>query len=193
MASKRESSFINMVVTLFAVTFIASATLGSIYELTKEPIAAAKLAKKLKAISQVVPEFDNDPNAEMYTMVPEDTTKRLEFYPAKKDGKLVGTAIRTYTNKGYSGLIWLMVGLKPDGSIHNISVLEHLETPGLGTKMAEPSFKNQFLEKDPGKWNMKVKKDGGEVDAITAATISSRAFNEAVQRAYDHYMKGGKK
>lgn len=190
--AKRESSFINMLVTLFAVTFLASATLGGIYELTKEPIAAAKLAKKLKAIQQVVPEFDNDPNAEMYTLESDDPNYVLEAYPAKKGGELVGTAIKTYTIKGYSGLIWLMVGLKPDGTIHNISVLEHKETPGLGTKMDEPSYKNQYLDKNPGKWNMKVKKDGGEVDAITAATISSRAFSDAVQRAYDKYMKGGK-
>lgn len=182
-----------MVITLFAVTFIASATLGGIYEITKEPIAKAKLNKKLKAIQQVVPEFDNDPNQEMYTIETDDSSMPLEIYPAKKDGELVGVAIKTYTNKGYSGLIQLMVGLKADGTINEISVLQHKETPGLGTKMADLSFKKQFYGKNPGDFTMKVKKDGGEVDAITAATITSRAFCDAVQRAYDLYMKGGKK
>lgn len=191
--AKKESTFINMVVTLFAVTFIASATLGGIYEITKEPIAKAKLNKKLKAIQQVVPEFDNDPNSEMYTIETDNAEMPLEVYPAKQGGELVGVAVKTYTMKGYSGLIQLMVGFKPDGTINKISVLQHKETPGLGTKMAEASFKDQFYGKNPADFTLEVKKDGGDVDAITAATISSRAFCDAVQRAYDQYMKGGKK
>ncbi|HKK59462.1 MAG TPA: RnfABCDGE type electron transport complex subunit G [Salinivirga sp.] len=191
--AKRESTFINMVVTLFAVTFIASATLGGIYELTKEPIAKAKLEKKLKAIQLVVPEFDNDPNSEMYTIKTENDDMPLEVYPAKKGDKLVGVAVKSYTMKGYSGLIQLMVGFKPDGTINKISVLQHAETPGLGTKMTDASFKDQFYGKNPADFNLEVKKDGGDVDAITAATISSRAFCDAVKRAYDQYMKGGKK
>ena len=75
----------------------------------------------------------------------------------------------------------------------NITVLEHKETPGLGTKMTEPLFKNQFIQKNPSEFILKVKKDGGPVDAITAATISSRAFCDAVQRAYNTLQKGGSK
>ena len=86
-----------------------------------------------------------------------------------------------------------MVGLNPDGSIYDSSVLDHAETPGLGTKMDLPKFKDQYKGKDPAANNIKVTKDGGEIDAITAATISSRAFTDAIQRAYDAYMKGGKK
>lgn len=84
-----------------------------------------------------------------------------------------------------------MAGFKPDGTIINITVLEHKETPGLGTKMTEPSFKDQFVDKNPGNYELKVKKDGGPVDAITAATISSRAYCDAVQRAYNTLKKGG--
>ena len=86
-----------------------------------------------------------------------------------------------------------MAGFKPDGTIINISVLEQKETPGLGTKMAEPKFKDQFNDKNPSQYILKVKKDGGPVDAITAATISSRAFCDAVQRAYNTLQKGGLK
>jgi Na+-translocating ferredoxin:NAD+ oxidoreductase subunit G len=87
----------------------------------------------------------------------------------------------------------LMVGLLPDGSINNISVIQQNETPGLGTKMKEPKFKDQFNKKNPSEFKFKVKKDGGHVDAITAATISSRAFCDAVDRARRNYqMKGGK-
>lgn len=190
MAGKKESTFINMVLVLFIVTLVASATLGYVYELTKEPIATAKMAKKLKAIKQVVDPFDNNPSEDMYTAEMPDGGK-LEFYPAKKGDKLVGTAIKTYTNKGFSGLVWLMVGLKPDGSIQKIAVLEHKETPGLGSKMDGP-FKDQFQNQNPSSYKLSVTKDGGSVDAITAATISSRAFCDAVQRAYSAYMKKNK-
>jgi len=121
-------------------------------------------------------------------------TEMLNFYVAKKDSLYVGTAIETYTMKGFGGLVKLMVGFLPDGSIQNISVLEHKETPGLGTKMSTPKFKDQFMGVNPAKFVLKVKKDKGDVDAITAATISSRAFSDAVQRAYDTFEKnkGGK-
>lgn len=190
--AKKESTFLNMVLTLFVVTFISGVALSFIYQKTKEPIRLSKLNNKLKAIEQVVPEFDNNPSDEMYKVASVSGIDSLEFYPAKKDGKLVGIAVKTYSNAGFNGLIMLMVGLKADGSIHNISVLEHGETPGLGTKMTEPGFKDQFNSKNPAEYKMIVSKDGGDVDAITAATISSRAFCDAVQRAYDAFMKAGK-
>jgi len=187
MATK-QSSFINMVLALFLVTLISSAVLGLVYEATKEPIAQANLNKKLNAIKEVVPEFTNNPDADQFKIALAEGDS-VTAYPAKKDGKLVGTAIESYTMKGFSGLIKIMVGLNPDGSIHGISVLQHQETPGLGSHMSDPGFKGQFIGKDPAKFKLIVKKDGGDVDAITAATISSRAFCDAVQRAYDAYMK----
>ena len=117
----------------------------------------------------------------------------LKFILQRRDGEIVGYAVNTYTTKGFSGNISLMAGFKPDGTIMNITVLEHKETPGLGTKMTEPEFKDQFNEKNPAEFILKVKKDGGPVDAITAATISSRAFCDAVQRAYNTLQKGGLK
>ena len=115
----------------------------------------------------------------------------LDIYPAKKNGEIVGYAVNTYTSIGFSGNISLMAGFKTDGTILSITVLDHKETPGLGTKMTEPEFKEQFTGKNPAEFTLKVKKDGGPVDAITAATISSRAFCDAVQRAYNTLQKGG--
>ncbi|MEA2106484.1 MAG: RnfABCDGE type electron transport complex subunit G [Bacteroidota bacterium] len=191
--AKKESNFKNMVFTLFMVTFIASAALGYIYEITKEPIAASKLAKQNNAIKQVVPEFNNEPGKESYKMGVDGDT--LEFFPAKNDGELVGTAVSTFTNKGFGGNIKIMVGFLPDGTIHNISVLEHKETPGLGDKMqkSKSEWSVQFNGKNPADYKLKVSKDGGDVDAITASTITSRAFCDAVERAYNAYMEGGKK
>lgn len=189
--AKKESNFLNMVFTLFIVTALAATALGFVYELTKEPIAAAKLKAKLEAVSVVVPEFDNNPSEEMYT-IPSDLGD-LECYPAKMGDELVGTAISTITKMGFSGEIVIMVGLRSDGTIIQSAVLDHLETPGLGTKMTKPKFKDQYIDKDPGKDNIKVTKDGGIIDAITASTITSRAYSDAIQRAYDAYMKGGQK
>jgi len=193
MASKKESSFLNMVLTLFMVTFIASAALGYLYEVTKGPIAESKLEKLNKAIREVVPENDTIIASEVYKKGVDGDT--LVFYPAKKNGELVGTAVSTFTNKGFSGNIKIMVGFLPDGTINNISVLEHKETPGLGDKMKKnkSDWSVQFNGENPADFKLTVTKDGGDVDAITASTISSRAFCDAVDRAYKAYMEGGKK
>lgn len=186
MGKKLESNFINMVVVLFAVTLVASGAVGYVDSLTAGPIEAAKQAKQVNAIRQVIPgEFDNDPSADVWKMETPDGGE-LEFYPAKKNGEAVGTAVKTYTNSGFGGQVWLMVGFNPDGTIANYSVLEHKETPGLGSKMDvwfAKDGKGDIVGKNPGTTGLKVSKDGGDVDAITAATISSRAFLDAVNRA----------
>jgi electron transport complex protein RnfG len=187
--AKTESTFRNMVLSLTFISLAASACLGFVYEFTKKPIELSNLNKKLEAIKQVVPEFNNNPNEEMYKLATGEGDS-LDIYPAKKDSVVVGYAVNTFTKKGFSGNISLMTGFKPDGTIINITVLEHKETPGLGTKMTEPDFKDQFNNRNPSEFILKVKKDGGPVDAITAATISSRAFCDAVQRAYNTLQKG---
>ena len=188
----KESSFKNMVLTLLVISFFAAAALAGVYLVTLAPIGAAKAAKINEAIQKVVPTFDNNPGEEVYKMAVDGDTLRL--YPARKGGKLVGTAIETFTNKGFAGHFTLMVGLMPDGTIKSVEVLAHKETPGLGDKMekSKSSFSVQFEGKNPKTFKMMVKKDGGDVDAITASTITSRAFTDAVNRAYEAYMKGGK-
>jgi electron transport complex protein RnfG len=187
--AKPESTFKNMVISLLLIASAASACLGFVYEFTRGPIELSNLNKKVNAIKLVVPEFNNNPYNEMFRL-PTGEGDSLDIFPAKKDSIIVGYAVNTYTPDGFSGNIILMAGFKPDGTIINITVLEHKETPGLGTKMAEPQFKDQFLEKNPAEFSLTVRKDGGPVDAITAATISSRAFCDAVQRAYNTLQKG---
>ncbi len=186
--SKKESNLINMFIALFVITFVASASLGGIYELTKEPIAAAKLEKKNNAIRQVIPEFDNSPTDSVYKEAIDGDT--LYFYPGMKGDEPVGTAVETFTNLGFSGEIRVMVGFLPDGTINDVAVLEHEETPGLGDKMErkKSDWSVQFQGKNPETFLLSVKKDGGDVDAITASTISSRAFCDAVARAYETFM-----
>lgn len=191
--AKKESTFLNMTLTLFIVTLISSTALGFIYEYTKAPIAVAKSAKQVMAINKVVPDFDNSPIKELKKVPVDGDTVYL--FPAKENGKLVGTAVETFTNKGFGGVMRLMVGFLPDGTIKDIAVLESKETPGLGDKImkSKSNFSVQFNGKNPADFKLSVKKDGGDVDAITASTISSRAFCDAVQRAYNVYMKGGAK
>ena len=190
--AKKESTLFNMVVSLLTITAIASASLGFMYQLTKEPKAAAEKVKQNFAIKAVLPEHDNDPSADVYEIECFDGGDQLSCYPAILNGELTGIAVDTWTMKGFSGLVRLMVGFDKTGAIVNISVLEQKETPGLGTKMADAGFKDQYNGKNPGTNNLAVKKDGGEVDAITAATISSRAFSDAVERAYKSLEKSGK-
>jgi len=182
-----------MIFALFIVTLVASSALGFVYTFTKEPIEAARLAKRTRAIGEVLPDYDNNPFTGLYKIAVDDDT--LYFYPGKLNNKLVGTAVETFTTKGFSGKIKLMVGLLPDGTINDIAVLEHKETPGLGDKMdkKKSDFSLQFQGKNPMDISISVTKDGGDIEAITASTISSRAFCEAVIRAYNAYMEEGKK
>lgn len=180
----------NMTVTLLVVTLVASTALGFVYEWTKDPIAAAKLAKQKKAIDMVVGEYDNDPLSDQFKRLLPSSFDSLELYPAYKSGEMSGMAVKTFSSKGYSGNIWLMVGFLPDGAIKSIFVLEHKETPGLGSKMSDPKFLDQFINRSPEDFQLKVKKDGGDIDAITGATITSRAFGDAVEKAYKVFKEG---
>ncbi len=186
--AQKESTIVNMVLTLLVITAISGVALGFVYKSTKEPIEAAKQAKLENAISIVIPEFDK--LDEEVKVMPSTGSAELSFYKAYKNDKHIGTAIKTYSDNGFGGQFWIMVGFLPDGTIFNTAVLEHKETPGLGDKMdaAKSNFSEQFKNKNPESFKLKVSKDGGNVQAITAATISSRAFCDATQRAYDSFL-----
>ncbi len=182
---KLKSNIVNMAVSLSLISLFMSAALGFVYVKTKEPIAKAKEQKVKDAISVVVPKFNNNPNKE------QNIINNLTVFPAKENNKIVGYAIKTNSTKGFAGNIEIMIGFLPNGNIFNISILDQKETPGLGTKMKEAKFKNQFNNKNPKSFKLSVKKDGGDVDAITAATITSRAFCDAIDKAYIALKKGG--
>lgn len=189
---KLPSTFVNMVIALTLISVVSALALAFTYSVTKDAIAQVGAKETLKALHQVLPEFNNDPIKEKYAL-DNPEFKDIEFYPAKKDGQLVGTAVQTYSDNGYGGRISLMVGFDNTDKITSVAILKQSETPGLGNRMVEPSFKDQFNGKDPSTFKLKVKKDGGDVDAITAATITSRAFCDAVEKAYQAILKGGRK
>ena len=183
--SPKKSSFFNMTLTLFVITLVAGISLGFINDLTIGPKAKAKLERKVNALKEVLSDFDNNPVEDVVMIKSEKAIDSIEIYPAFLGENRTGTAIVGSSENGYSGLVKIMVGFNPDKTIQNIVVLEQKETPGLGTKMKDDKFIRQFRGKDPASFDMQVKKDGGEVDALTGATITTRAFCEAAQLAYD--------
>jgi Na+-translocating ferredoxin:NAD+ oxidoreductase subunit G len=184
--AKKESTFANMVITLLLVTAVASFTLATVYNLTAEPIAQARESKRQEAIRRVVPDFDT---LESRRFMPANGRDSLEFNFAFMNGELVGVAVGTYTTSGFSGRINAMVGFYPDGTIVDVVHLQHQETPGLGDKIEKnkSNWSDQFQNFDPRVKSIRVSKDGGDVDGITAATITARAYCDAIERAWETF------
>lgn len=181
-----KSTLLNMTAVLFGITLIASAGVGVVNMITLEPIAQAELAAKTEALNGVLPAFDETLSDELTI---DDMI--VTVHTASLDGMTVGYAVEAISKQGFGGPVSLMVGFTPAGEVINVNVLKQTETPGLGTKMADEgnplinSIKGQQLERKKlvgGK--LAVTKDGGDVDALTAATISSRAYVDAINRAW---------
>jgi electron transport complex protein RnfG len=186
--NKLSSSLQNMTLSLTVICVAAGTTLSALNETTKADIEASRKAKLENAILKVVPAFDNSPVNEAYTVESDGTV--FTVYPAKKGGQAVGAAIES-ASSGFSGEISVIVGIDSHNKLLNYSVIKHTETPGLGSKM-EDWFRSDkpnrnILGKDLSKGALRVTKDGGGVDGITAATISSRAFLDAINKAYNAY------
>lgn len=186
-----KSTFVNMVLVLFVITAVSAAAVGYVYGITKEPIEHAKLQKKLTALGEVLPSFDNQPTDEVSTVQMDGMD--INIYTARENSEVKGYAVESLTNSGFSGTIKIMVGFDTSGNIVNIEVLEQAETPGLGAKLADKDnpVKMSFVGNNPADLNMSVRKDGGDIDAITASTISSRAYVDAVARAYRALVEKG--
>lgn len=184
-----KSTLLNMTAVLFGITLVASAGVGAVNMITEEPIARAKEAATVAALNEVLPAFDRTTD-ELMTIDEMPVT----VYTATRDGAVAGYAVQTMTKQGFGGVVRMMVGFTPEGEVVNVNVLEQTETQGLGTKMADEgnpllgSVKGQRLEnKKLVDGKLAVTKDGGDVDALTAATISSRAYVDAINRAWMAY------
>ena len=184
-----KSSFVNMTVCLLAICLVCSGLLAAVYALTAEPIAAAAAAKNEAAIKEVLPE----------TAVKIEEERTVEFEGASyaynlaydEIGNVVGCAINV-APVGFGGPIAIKVGFDVNGVIWNTKVLSQAETPGLGAKCVEPAFSDQFKGFDASAKKLAVKKDGGDVDAITASTITSRAYADGLALAVKVFDAIGK-
>ena len=180
-----KSSFMNMTLCLLAICLVCSGLLAGVYALTKEPIDAAAKAKNEAAILEVLPETAATIEEER-TVDYEGATYTYNLAYDEK-GEVVGCAVNV-APVGFGGPILIKVGFKvnPQTAEHviwNTKVLSQAETPGLGAKCVEPAFASQFKEMDPATNKLSVKKDGGDIDAITASTITSRAYVSGIATA----------
>ena len=184
-----KESIWRLVIVLTCISLLAALALTGVYALTKGPIELGQKEKKEKALQAVLPDYEG---TVCDTIIVDADNEEIPVHLAiGKDGELCGAGIETYTKKAFAGRFDLMVGFDADGAIVNTEVLKANETPGLGDNInkSKSDFALQFNHQNPADFQLVVKKDGGDVDAITAATISSRAYCDAVQRAYDIFMK----
>lgn len=174
---------IMQVFKLFIVCVISAAVLAWVYGFTKGPIEQSKKSETLDAIKIVVSGMTDEMSIKDSLIALENDTNKIESYLIlNADSTVYAYSIKTYTNLGYGGKILIMIGVDKDFVITGVQPLEFSETPGLGTKMTKDEFKNQFRGKSLLNFNFKVKKDGGDIAAITAATITSRAVGDALTR-----------
>jgi len=168
----------NMVLTLLIVAIVCSVVLSFVYSYTEPRIAETQAQLTLGGIKQVI-------NAQEFVEIIPDTLWKA----VDSSGILTGIVFRVFP-QGYGGPIPITVGLDLNGKITGVriaSAAEGLkETPGLGVKITEPEFKDQFIDKCAPE--AQLKNDGGEIDAITAATISSRAVCNGIKKGIETYL-----
>ena len=184
---KLESSLKNMALALTGFSVVAGAILGWVNKVTAEPIAQANAKTLSDAIAVVVPGFDNNPAEAPETIDVDGVSYKI--YKATKGGEFIGAAVES-SSMGFGGELKVLVGFDVEGNIIDYSLLSHVETPGLGSKAADwfkKGAKGDITGKNPGEAPLVVSKDGGQIDAITASTITTRAFLAAVNSAYGAY------
>jgi electron transport complex protein RnfG len=183
------------IVRLALILTIIAAGSGLILSLvegkTRAPIAEQRRQQTLRALKAVMPPADNAVDADTVTLVVGQDKKGRdlvrEFYRGRLGEELSGVAFRVVAPDGYSGNIEVMVGVDPEGQIAGIAILAHAETPGLGSLIEKDWFKDQFKGKSLDNIDWRVKKDGGQFDQITGATISPRAIVQAVKKGLEFY------
>jgi len=180
-----------MVVALLLVAVISTVALGLVSMFTKEPIAHAERQALMQALMQVLPKHNNDPIQDTRTLNLAHQATPITFYYARNAAhKIQAIAWEVVAPDGYSGSIHILMAVRPDGSIHAIRITAHKETPGLGDGIVKnqswlDSFSNASLSNR--RWH--VKKDGGDFDQFTGATITPRAVVKAVKAGLEMFKK----
>jgi len=176
-----ESNFKNMVICLFTTCLVCAALLAGVYAVTKSPIDRTNEKLLKESIGAVLPDGGELSDAKTISVGGQPS----EYYESTEDGQVKAYAVKS-TVVGFGGPLVVMVGITSDGIVYNTSVLSHSETPGLGAKCtSDQHFVSQWKGLDPSQKILKVKKDQGDVDAITASTITSRAYTLAVSNAVE--------
>ncbi|MGD8353587.1 MAG: RnfABCDGE type electron transport complex subunit G, partial [Pseudomonadota bacterium] len=172
-----------LVAVLSSICAVAGLALAGVYEVTKEPIAYQKKLEVIRSLEAVLPGLSTDPDSFYVDMTREDGSPVRVFRSAGEGGNTVaGVAFQVVAPDGYSGNIYIMMGVLPNGELGGIEILSHAETPGLGSLIDNESWKGIFRGRSLENTNFKVKKDGGDIDQLTGATISPRAVTGAVEK-----------
>lgn len=191
--AKMKSSLTNMVMILVGFSLVIAALLAWVNHITEAPIAAKAEVALANGIKEVMASNDLKVTANdtIRQAIDEKEVVFVVHQVVDKSGKSIGAAVES-TALGFGGDLKILVGFAPDGTILGYTVLQHSETPGLGAKAQtwfQKSGKGNIIGMNPAQGNLVVKKDGGQVDAITASTITSRAFLKAINRAYNAYIE----
>ncbi|MGA1875333.1 MAG: RnfABCDGE type electron transport complex subunit G [bacterium] len=182
---------------LTAVCFVAALALALVHNLTKQPIIRQRRLKVMRALSAVLPPFDNEPDKEVLCLSAESDVQGhkgpITFYLGREGGHLKGLAFKVSSKEGFGGNIEMMMGVTPDGEITGIEILSMAETPGLGARINSPEYKAVFKHKALTNVKWALKKDGGDIDQITGASISSRAVVAALKRGLEFFKNNYRK
>ncbi len=182
---------LRLVLALTLITVSAGLILSLVEAMTREPIAEQRRLETLRALQAVLPPADNSPDQDTVQLVTGQDKRGRDvirmFYRGRQGRTLTGVAFQVTATDGYSGNINIMVGVDPSGTVAGIEILSHNETPGLGDKIEQPEFKEMFAGKNLDNVDWRVKKDGGEFDQITGATISPRAVVGAVHKGLEFF------
>jgi electron transport complex protein RnfG len=184
---------VRLILVLTVIAAGAGLILSLVEGVTREPIAEQRRLEMLKALKAVLPSMDNEPDQDTVALVTGTNRKGQKetrtFYRGRQGAELTGVAFKVVGTDGYSGNIEIMVGVKPDGTVNGIEILSQAETPGLGARITEPQFKDQFQGKSLQNADWRVKKDGGDFDQITGATISPRAVVKAIRSGLEFFKE----
>ena len=185
------NGMLRLILVLTLITSGAGLILSMVESVTREPIAEQRRLETLRALQAVLPPADNSPDADSVQLVTGQDKRGRDvlrtFFRGRQNGVLSGIAFQVVAPDGYSGNITVMVGVDPAGTVAGIEILSHSETPGLGDKITFPAFKGIFIGKNLENADWRVKKDGGEFDQITGATISPRAVVGAVHKGLEFF------
>lgn len=205
-----KSSFKNMVLALTIISLVAAGLLAFVNNVTKDTVEAITMENQAAGIKAVL---SLEPNENIVCKADTTDNGKIIFHVSRSDGTPAGIAVQSADGQGFGGEIKVLVGFADNGDIKGYQVMQHSETPGLGARANEwfrtsasaeiktagsfskvffgnpdPAGNHNIIGMNPGNSKMIVSKDGGDVDAITASTITSRAFLRAVQNAYYAFM-----
>lgn len=183
---------------LTAITLVSGILLGLVYEITKEPIQVSQEKAKQEAYSQVLPEAKEFQDEESFDEKEAERALEtvgvsgcyVESAAAALDGSgdTIGYVVTTVSKEGYGGEIEISVGILKDGTVAGIEILSISETAGLGMNATEPAFKKQFSNVQTERFVVKKDDPSGNVDALSGATITSRAVTSAVNAGLAYYQ-----